>query len=116
MFDRVSGFCVFLQIVFFRFVTPARKRNRMQRVKHSHLGRNSRLVPSAPIPIVKSIGDRSGFEFMRSSADSVFSCCDPGSEAEANNAKKKSSLVVCACHGLLTQKGVLMWCVAVTIW
>ena len=80
----VSGFCVFLQIMFLRVVIPARKPNQMQGVKQSHLGRNSRLVPSAPIRIGKSTGFRSGLGFVRFSKDYVFSCCDPGSEAEAN--------------------------------
>ena len=41
-------------------------------------------VRSAPIPIGKSIGFRSGLGFLRFSTDFVFSCCDPGSEAESN--------------------------------
>ena len=70
--------------MFFRVVTPVRKPNRMQEVEPSHIGRNSRLVPSAPIPIGKSTGFRSGLGFLRFPTDYVFSCCDPGSEAEAN--------------------------------
>ena len=55
------------------------------------------MVPSAPIPIGKSIGFRSGLGFLRFSTHYVFSCCDPGSEAEATaRSKTKPPLEKCA--------------------
>jgi len=75
----------------------------MQEVKQSHLSRNSRLAPSALIPIGKSVSFRSCLGFLR-----VIFCRGPGYGADSNARGEQ-------CHSLLTQKGVSMWCVAVTV-